>query len=236
MRPLSLGQIEAARELLISNATDLIDESNLLLKEKRYARSYTLAHIACEELSKIPMLVRAGTWVALGYRVDWKALDKRLKSHQAKVRQTAVLDFAHCAGTAADGDLVIRLEKGLTRLMALLNQTEHRGKYWGATVKESGSRLSRVPALNELKNLSFYVSYEGRGSRFVQPSEVIQQELAEAIHRDALARVAFYVEAEAITRGTLRQIRNDPAFRASLKKKCEPLAKMLSMQQRHRGS
>ena len=42
------------------NAQSLADEAELLLNNKYFARSYTLAHIAREEISKLYMLFRIG--------------------------------------------------------------------------------------------------------------------------------------------------------------------------------
>lgn len=227
MRALSLDQIEAARQLLISNARELVNESNLLIKEGRYARSYALAHIACEELSKIPMLVRAGTWVALGLPVDWKKLDKRLRNHQGKLRQVEVLRYAFDLSGVGDDNFVAKLEKGVASLTAMLDHTSNQGMS-----RESEARLmkglSRVPGLNKLKNLSLYVSYEEQGNRFIQPTDAIRRDLADAMHQDALGQLAFYEKAEATTQGMLRRIRIDPALRKSLEKKCKPLARRLS--------
>jgi len=59
MKPLSSDQVEIARVQILENATSLLQESNLLFENGLFARSYTLAHLASEDMVKIPMLVRA---------------------------------------------------------------------------------------------------------------------------------------------------------------------------------
>lgn len=68
------------------NAQSLADEAELLLNNKYFARAYTLAHIAREEISKLYMLFRIGIEVIAGKRYDYKKLQKRLNSHNSKIQ------------------------------------------------------------------------------------------------------------------------------------------------------
>jgi len=48
MKSLTIAEIETLRALAFENACELIEEAELLFTNERYARSYTLAHLASE--------------------------------------------------------------------------------------------------------------------------------------------------------------------------------------------
>jgi AbiV family abortive infection protein len=110
MKPLSINEIEQARLKILENARELIDEAQLLLENRRFPRAYALAHLGCEELAKIPMLVRAATATAVGSRVDWHKLFKRLCSHSEKIKGFLVMDFVVSPEAEDDADTKRLLE------------------------------------------------------------------------------------------------------------------------------
>lgn len=85
MKKLKVKEIERARVCVLQNAQSLFEEAVLLEKHGFYARSYTLAHICNEELSKIPMLVGTVMDIINGDSVDWKKLSRRLTNHIEKL-------------------------------------------------------------------------------------------------------------------------------------------------------
>lgn len=85
MKKLKVEEIENARVCVLQNAQSLFEEAILLEKHGFYARSYTLAHICNEELSKIPMLVGAAMDIINGDSVDWTKLSRRLTNHIEKL-------------------------------------------------------------------------------------------------------------------------------------------------------
>lgn len=93
MKPLTPETIEAGRHKILSNASQLIEEAELLLKAGHNARAYTLACLASEELAKIPMLVRASASYLCDIEFDWDELERKLKSHYRKLEGILGIDF-----------------------------------------------------------------------------------------------------------------------------------------------
>jgi len=52
----NIKEIEEGRKKILENGLELIQEAELLFEHQRYARSYSLSHLATEELMKIQML------------------------------------------------------------------------------------------------------------------------------------------------------------------------------------
>lgn len=127
MRPLSIEEIESARVKLLRNAESLLAESQLLYAHGFFSRAYTLAHICCEELAKIPMLVGAGLDLANGDEVDWKKLFRRLTAHKEKIEAMHANDYFRSEIRADDSDL-----------------------------KRYEEALETTPHLNNMKNNSLY--------------------------------------------------------------------------------
>ena len=84
MRPLSVGEIEEARAGVLENSRELVQEAELQLSTRKHARAYALARLACEEMAKIPMVVRAATDSLRGRKADWAKVDRRLHNHSEK--------------------------------------------------------------------------------------------------------------------------------------------------------
>jgi AbiV family abortive infection protein len=89
---LSPSQIEQAAEMALANATDLLAEADLLRASGRCARAFFLAHIACEEVGKLPILITTAVSERLGFDVDWNRIDRVLRSHTAKIAQVLFMD------------------------------------------------------------------------------------------------------------------------------------------------
>ncbi|MCU5707209.1 AbiV family abortive infection protein [Bacillus wiedmannii] len=85
-KKLSVDEVEKMRIKVIENASELLEDAKLLLENKRYTRAYTLSHLLCEELSKIPMIGRALTESVMDKNYNWKELHKRLVNHNPKIR------------------------------------------------------------------------------------------------------------------------------------------------------
>ncbi|MGQ8813094.1 AbiV family abortive infection protein [Bacillus sp. NA_165.1] len=82
-----IKDLEKAYTLIFENAKELIEESEILLANERFARSYTLSHIASEELSKLPILFRVATDIHFKIKVNWKNVNKDLRDHEGKLRR-----------------------------------------------------------------------------------------------------------------------------------------------------
>jgi AbiV family abortive infection protein len=126
-QPLSIEEIESVRVKLLRNAESLFAESRLLYEHGFFSRAYTLAHICCEELAKIPMLVGNGLDLANGDEVDWKKLFRRLTAHKDKIEAMHANDYFRSEIMSDDSDL-----------------------------KRYEEALGTTPHLNNMKNNSLY--------------------------------------------------------------------------------
>jgi AbiV family abortive infection protein len=124
MKALSIKQIEEGCAKVLENARDLIHDAETLLKAKRYARSYYLAHLACEEMAKIPMLIGAAVDILGGRRFDWTELDRRLHSHTEKIMGILVIDYFTDRKAENDPDIE-KLKEDLERTKSYKKLKEH---------------------------------------------------------------------------------------------------------------
>lgn len=92
VKDLTNAQIEEACEMAFANARDLLDEADVLREGEYCARAYFLAHIACEEVGKLPILIYAATAVRMGADVDWTRTDQLLRSHADKIKRALFMD------------------------------------------------------------------------------------------------------------------------------------------------
>jgi AbiV family abortive infection protein len=127
MKTLTLAEIDNLRALAFENACELIEEAEILFTNERYARTYTLAHLASEEMAKLPTLALAATDLTHDISVNWKRLDEQLRSHTSKLRGLLFLDFL---GTDVDPN--------------------------AKEISLPGKDISRVELFNDLKNASLY--------------------------------------------------------------------------------
>lgn len=144
----SLAQIDQGIDALLKNASQLVAEANTLLGVSAFARTFALAHLAREELSKVTMLYAAGARMAAGHDVDWQSLMKRLRDHKAKLRMETVEHALLMIGNGLT-------EKGEESLSNIAAVCEYR---------------------NSQKNDSLYVGFVD--GRFILPQETITEHKA----------------------------------------------------------
>jgi AbiV family abortive infection protein len=87
---LSFEKLEEAYILVYENADELLQESRILFNNSRFARAYTLAQIAHEELAKLPIIYQEATRAFFKEKHDWKNFYKRFRSHESKNKQNFV--------------------------------------------------------------------------------------------------------------------------------------------------
>lgn len=83
VRKLTLEETKLLSDYCLKNASELIQEAELLLEHKRYARSCALSIVAVEELGK-----RDTLWRTVNFEDDedkWKTFWKRFRSHHTKI-------------------------------------------------------------------------------------------------------------------------------------------------------
>ena len=173
MKSMTVDQIEAARVKIRENAGELIEEAKLLFQHERYARSYCLAHLAIEELAKIPMIVTAGVKLAAGESVNWNKLGKRLSDHRRKINMIHIENYMASDFQLDNGDL--------TKLIS--------------------DREELTPKLNATKNASLYADFWG--DSFEKPSEIFNRDLAQKRITDAKELYAEREEHESLTAGVI---------------------------------
>ena len=81
------------RSKILENSRELIEDAEVLLKENRFPRAFSLAHLACEEMAKLPMLARPSAEIIIGENVDWSKLNIRMRNHQYKILGILMNDF-----------------------------------------------------------------------------------------------------------------------------------------------
>lgn len=102
------------------NASELLEEADILAEKGRKARAYFLLHTACEELGKFAVLEIGARGLLSGRPPKWKRFWQRFRSHDSKSAQLEVQlqwlaistngadDFSHFAETIFGGGLQVR--------------------------------------------------------------------------------------------------------------------------------
>jgi AbiV family abortive infection protein len=133
MNALSLSEIEFLRALALQNSAELLAEAELLFHHKKFARTYTLAHLSSEELAKLPILAAYGVRLINGKTISWKELDEKLRSHTTKLKGLLFVDLL---GTGIDPK--------------------------AKSIQVHKESMSRIELFNTLKNVSLYAGvYNG---------------------------------------------------------------------------
>jgi len=86
MKNLTVDTIIEGMVKITLNAQSLVEEAEILYENKYYARTYTLSHIAREEMSKLYMLYKVGIEIIAGKEFNHKKLEKRLRNHKSKIQ------------------------------------------------------------------------------------------------------------------------------------------------------
>ena len=152
MQPLSLMQIVQGCRKILENAEELLEEAQVLFERQSYVRAYALAHIAGEELGKLPMLDGTSKDVIGGNVVDWKHFYKRFRNHPWKIGYMLASNlnpWLEAADNANEADIAIQKFNQLGR---------------------------RVDEFNRLRNKAFYVDLDE--GYFQKPSEVVSRKEA----------------------------------------------------------
>ncbi len=194
MSGLTVRQLEEAVLKVLENARELLEDAELLLENGRYARAYSLAHLAFEEMAKIPMIIRAASETIQGKEGDWSKLRKRLTDHISKV--TGGLMWAAFAGfideTTPDEDI--------QRMQRVIELT---------------------PEMNKWKNWSIYADRVGR--RFQKPSETISPDIARRMVRFVREQLPFYDVAEEMVRVGLENLVRSLRFQELMATLTDPI-------------
>ena len=86
MKPMSIEDTFQVASAVLGNAKELVDEARLLLEHRKFARTFALAHLACEELAKPPVFFTIAMLIAQGEQIPWPKVDEQLREHMTKIR------------------------------------------------------------------------------------------------------------------------------------------------------
>jgi len=190
MQRMTVEGVETARRKVLRNAEDLIRDAEILLGNGRFPRAYALAVLACEEVGKLPMLVRAGAATTLGRPFDWKKLDHRLRKHGEKLALIALMDYC-------------------------LGQTPEDDREFTDGAMRAASRGGLPSTINTLKQAALYVNITGEAC--TAPCEAISGERATRIVTAARAVVTVFASMEATTLGRIAESVRRPRFQEFLR-------------------
>ncbi|MEH7745339.1 AbiV family abortive infection protein [Neobacillus drentensis] len=128
----SSAQIDLARKKILDNAKQLLEEAEILYKYERYARVYTLSHLAFEELAKILILASAPGKIQKVNQYNWRLVNQELRDHISKLNSSVQFNL------------------------------EHEEHFLKITGKEEMVLDEIIKKMNQLKNDSLYVSNQNR--------------------------------------------------------------------------
>nr|DAY60183.1 MAG TPA: abortive infection protein, AbiV family [Caudoviricetes sp.] len=140
------------------NAQDLLDEAQLLFNHNKYARAYTLSHLASEELGKLPTIHSARIKILQSKEIDWKKFNKMLEGHETKLGKIFFFDYLNSdIDLIRDSDLI-----------------KHENK------------MKSIKSINRMKNDSLYAGVSN-GKPHI-PNELItrddaKKQIEELLHR-----------------------------------------------------
>ncbi|MDP1571939.1 MAG: AbiV family abortive infection protein [Vicinamibacterales bacterium] len=178
MHPLTLPQLYDVHDAILGNARSLIADAELLESKGRFARAFSLAVLACEELAKSMFVNQACVAVALGRDVDWTTLGLWLRQHGRKLAVMRLLDVL---SSPDDARSTLFLEK-----------------------VESETLIAHPSEINIAKQDGFYVDISDDGTAIV-PAEVVADGDARAAIELAGRGLALFEEATHETRHLLRK-------------------------------
>ncbi|AMQ05904.1 AbiV family abortive infection protein [Sporosarcina psychrophila] len=161
-------EIQIAYSKTFYNGCVLLEESQLLYDNNKYARAYLLAHIAIEEWARCFMLASA----IMKFKIralDVKKLLRRQTSHQDKIE----LAYSFVKMLKKHGNPLGKENKkeAMNEIMRNLNAEFMIGK-------------DEIRKLNDFKNSSFYVDHYENVTK--SPSEMISEEKASELIASAM--------------------------------------------------
>lgn len=135
MKPLNLEEISTLLKNILSNAEELLEESEILLEHKKHTRAFTLTHLAAEEIFKLPALLTAASDTYRGKVVKWKKLDKRMRDHKMKIRSNLI--FERMISNPKEFPNFEDIKKQAEKLNELKNNSLYAGFHKGKFIKPS---------------------------------------------------------------------------------------------------
>jgi len=200
MKPLSIAQLQALQDAVLDNANDLISDAVLLAQNGRHPRAFSLLVLACEELSKSPILSQACVLLTLKEPVDWDELQRFLRTHDQKLLLMSLFDMLTALQVARKSPTLF-LPRGLT-----------------------GGVRKHPRALNVAKQNGFYVDVDSSGTPCRPSAAITPDDVAEA---HDFAERALHILREAVVDGRAFLAREPVERLRQFRKDLQPLAQMI---------
>ncbi|WHX62768.1 AbiV family abortive infection protein [Peribacillus frigoritolerans] len=128
MNNLSVAQLQEAYTKIFKNAEELLEEAKILFDNGKLTRSFTLSHLAYEELAKLPMVYHTATNVYFKKQVNWKTFRRRFQDHKEKIRSMILL-LSMIVGTKIGKEEYENMNQFVEAANELKNQSLYTGFY-----------------------------------------------------------------------------------------------------------
>ncbi|MFP9128525.1 AbiV family abortive infection protein [Niallia sp. BSM11] len=92
---MSIEQIDQGRKIILKTVEELLEDAILLFKNERFARAYTISHLAFEEIAKILMLAQAAEKINQEPDYNWDRVLEELRNHRPKLLQSINFNPEH---------------------------------------------------------------------------------------------------------------------------------------------
>ncbi len=86
-------EIATGIKIVLDNARELFSDGDILYKEKRFARAYTLFQFAIEEIGKSRLLYSLLMAIRNGEKINYNNYNKEFTSHQKKSKGAIVFEI-----------------------------------------------------------------------------------------------------------------------------------------------
>ncbi|MDG4714883.1 AbiV family abortive infection protein [Winogradskyella marincola] len=148
---IDISEIKNGMKSCLENASELIKDAELLLENKRFARTHTLTQLAIEEIGKSMMLYEFYNSLQMDKRkeFDFKKFRKNFRDHKWKTFETKIIDIWMFA--------------------------ENKGSDFDSFAKNNFKEIQKVKEghYDNLKNESLYVSL--KNDKFCKPNDLFTE-------------------------------------------------------------
>ena len=144
------------------NASDLYEDAEILFKNERYSRAYTLYQLSIEEVGKVILIYNFLLYQNIQDITEQKKIKREFTNHKSKTQSSIGLDI----------------------LLAFFISNKELQKKILYQVHKQEKELEQ---LNLLKNSSLYTDI--KNGKFIQPQEIITEKLAADIKFIAEIRI-----------------------------------------------
>ncbi len=184
----SIESLQIIYNRIYENGCDLLSDGLFLLDNKRYARAYLCFQIAIEEFSKLLMINTVAIKLYNNEEVDWKTLNRRLRSHQKKnAMSTVSKDYFYFYFREQFGNKeeisIQELRERFSEFKKLIMQKPEILLVLKFN-KPKEEMDKEIELKNNLKNHSLYADFKDKN--FITPNEFFNVKNVKEIMLDAL--------------------------------------------------